>query len=159
MGSVLSKEFHLRTITGRRYNFCGPNTRLSRRMTPNGTVRDGSEPINRIDEISMRHDIAYRNADEGRGTRLQADADMLRELDELDDEDLLAMKGWLNVLCNLLSIFCIACANCFSRPPIFTNDVELIQLKAYRFYRCRCRDVTLTSVVHRFVFFVSNNST
>ena len=36
----------------------------------------------------MRHDIAYRDADEGRGTRLEADAAMLRELNDLDDADL-----------------------------------------------------------------------
>jgi hypothetical protein len=88
MGSLPSREIHLRTLTGRRYNYCGPNTRLQRRMTLNGTIRDGSEPINRIDEISMRHDLAYKDADEGRGTRLEADEAMLRELEQLDDADL-----------------------------------------------------------------------
>jgi hypothetical protein len=88
MGSLPSREIHLRTLTGRRYNYCGPNTRLHRRMTLNGTIRDGSEPINRIDEISMRHDLAYKEADEGRGTRLEADEAMLRELEQLDDADL-----------------------------------------------------------------------
>jgi hypothetical protein len=56
-------------------------------MTLNGTKRDGSEPINRIDEMSMRHDHAYKEADEGRGTRLEADEAMLRELEQLDDAD------------------------------------------------------------------------
>lgn len=88
MGSLITRECHLRTPGCRRYNFCGPNTRLDRRMTPNGTVRDWSQPINRVDAICMRHDIAYKNADEGQGTRLQADEDMLRELEELDDSDL-----------------------------------------------------------------------
>ena len=36
----------------------------------------------------MRHDIAYRNADEGRGTRCEADETMLRELNELNNGDL-----------------------------------------------------------------------
>jgi hypothetical protein len=36
----------------------------------------------------MRHDIAYRNADEGRGTRREADEAMLRELNELANSDL-----------------------------------------------------------------------
>jgi hypothetical protein len=88
MGSLPSREIHLRTLTGRQYNYCGPNTRLQRRMTLNRTIRDGSEPINRIDEISMQHDLAYKEADEGRGTRLEADEVMLRELEELDDADL-----------------------------------------------------------------------
>jgi hypothetical protein len=33
----------------------------------------------------MRHDLAYKEADEGRGTRLEADEAMLRELEQLDD--------------------------------------------------------------------------
>jgi hypothetical protein len=36
----------------------------------------------------MRHDLAYKDADEGRGTRLEADEAMLRELEQLDDADL-----------------------------------------------------------------------
>jgi hypothetical protein len=57
-------------------------------MTLNGTIRDGSEPINRIDETSMRHDLAYKEADEGRGTRLEADEAMLRKLEQIDDDNL-----------------------------------------------------------------------
>ncbi len=45
-------------------------------------------PINRIDEVCMHHDIAYRDADEGRGTRCEADRIMLNELNELDDNEL-----------------------------------------------------------------------
>jgi hypothetical protein len=36
----------------------------------------------------MRHDLAYKDADEGRVTRLEADEAMLRELEQLDDADL-----------------------------------------------------------------------
>ena len=36
----------------------------------------------------MRHDLAYKAADEGRGTRIEADETMLRELEELDNVDL-----------------------------------------------------------------------
>jgi hypothetical protein len=88
MGSLPSREIHLRTLASRRYNYYGPNTRLQRRMTLNGTIRDGSEPINRIDDISMRHDLTYKDADDGCGTRLEADEAMLRELEQLDNADL-----------------------------------------------------------------------
>ena len=73
-------EFHLRSPSFRRYNFCGPNTRLNERLNPDGTPKDWSQPINRVDEICMRHDIAYRNGD-----RCEADETMLRELNELDN--------------------------------------------------------------------------
>jgi hypothetical protein len=36
----------------------------------------------------MRHDLAYKDADEGRETRLEADEAMLRELEQLDDANL-----------------------------------------------------------------------
>jgi hypothetical protein len=36
----------------------------------------------------MRHDLAYKDADEGRGIRLEADEAMLREPEQLDDADL-----------------------------------------------------------------------
>jgi hypothetical protein len=76
-------EFHLRSPSFRRHNFCGPNTRLNERLKPDGTPKDWSKPINRVDEICKRHDIAYRNGD-----RCKADEAMLRELNELDDRDL-----------------------------------------------------------------------
>jgi hypothetical protein len=110
MGSLPSRKIHLRTLTGRRYNYCGPNTRLQRRMTLNRTIRDESEPINRIDEISMRHDLDYKDADEGRGTRLEADEAMLRELEQIDDADLscdeLMAKCFTRCIIGLLYSFC-----------------------------------------------------
>ncbi len=80
-----SNECHLMTPGLRRYNFCGPNTRLNDRLNVDGTPQNWSTPINRIDAICMRHDIAYGNAD---GTRSDADLTMLQELNELKNEDL-----------------------------------------------------------------------
>ena len=85
MGSLLTREWHLRTPSFRRYNFCGPNTRLNRRLNADGTPQKWSQPINKIDEISLRHDIAYSD---GKRPRYEADKAMLHELDELNDEDL-----------------------------------------------------------------------
>jgi hypothetical protein len=77
------RELHLRTISGRRYNFCGPNTDLDDRLNSDGSPKSWSKAINKVDAICMRHDIAY-----GNGNRLQADENMLRELNELDKKDL-----------------------------------------------------------------------
>ena len=71
-------EFHLGN-----YNFCGPNTRLDERLNSDGTPKDWSRPINKIDEICMRHDIGYANK-----RRCEADEIMLRELNELDNREL-----------------------------------------------------------------------
>jgi hypothetical protein len=83
MGSILTREYHLRTLNFRRYNFCGPNTRLNNRLNPDRTPKNWSKPINRVDEICMRHDLGYRN-----GSRRETDETMLRELNELENSDL-----------------------------------------------------------------------
>jgi hypothetical protein len=75
-----SKEYNLRTLSFRRYNFCGPSTRLADRLNPDRTPQEWSKPI---DEICMRHDIGYRN-----GSKREADETMLRELKGLRNRDL-----------------------------------------------------------------------
>ena len=49
-------EFHLRTWKGKKYNYCGPNTRLEER------VARGDEGINRPHQVCKQHDIDYSNA-------------------------------------------------------------------------------------------------
>ena len=50
----------MRTPTGRRYNFCGPDTRLEERLASNDPkYRD---PINVLDGVCKQHDIDYSNA-------------------------------------------------------------------------------------------------
>ena len=91
VSSVISKiptELLLHTLTGNKYNWCGPNTNLSKRLNPDKTPRNFSKPINKVDKICMRHDIAYEEADKGIGTRHDADRAMLNELSELNNKDL-----------------------------------------------------------------------
>ena len=53
-------ELHMRTPTGKKYNYCGPGTKLKQRLASNDPkVRD---PINNLDSICQRHDIAYDKA-------------------------------------------------------------------------------------------------
>ena len=53
-------ELHTRTPTGKKYNCCGPGTKLEERLASNDPkVRD---PINNLDSICQRHDIAYSRA-------------------------------------------------------------------------------------------------
>ena len=49
-------EFHTRTWKGKKYNYCGPNTRLEERLA------HGDEGINRLDQVCKQHDIDYSNA-------------------------------------------------------------------------------------------------
>ena len=79
VSSVISKipvELHLRTLRGKKYSFCGPNTNLNNRLNPDDTPKDWSKPVNKIDEVCLHHDLAYRAADLGKGTRHEADKKM-----------------------------------------------------------------------------------
>ncbi len=69
-GSIIEDEFN--KIVGYRqkypgehhlngYSYLGPGTRLDIRL--NGDIpKQGEEPINDLDVLALRHDIAYRNA-------------------------------------------------------------------------------------------------
>ena len=46
----------MRTWKGKRYNYCGPNTRLD------GRLARGDKGINRLDQVCKQHDIDYNNA-------------------------------------------------------------------------------------------------
>ena len=53
-------ELHMRTPTGKKYNYCGPGTKLEERLASNDPkYRD---PINNLDAICQKHDIDYSNA-------------------------------------------------------------------------------------------------
>ena len=88
VSSVISKipaELHLHTPTGKKYSFCGPNTNLKARLNPDDTPKEWSKPINKVDEVCLKHDLAYRDSDLGKGTRHEADKKMLEEFDNLKD--------------------------------------------------------------------------
>ena len=91
VSSIISKipvELHLRSLKGQKYSFCGPNTNLTERLNPDDTPKEWSKPINKVDQICLRHDIAYRDSDLGKGTRHDADKKMLEELNNLTDLNL-----------------------------------------------------------------------
>ena len=88
VSSVISKipvELHLRTLKGKKYSFCGPNTNLAKRLNTDDTPKEWSKPINKVDAVCLQHDLAYRDSDLGKGTRHEADKKMIEELDNLKD--------------------------------------------------------------------------
>src|SRR5271156_6213445 len=61
-------------------NYSGPGINLQRKLNEDGvTPRKGFEPVNRVDEAAMRHDIKYQQYDDLRHIN-EADKEMLREL-------------------------------------------------------------------------------
>src|SRR6266853_369833 len=81
-GVLFNGELHL---CG--YNFCGPGIRLDKRLDENDVPYEWSKPINKIDEISMMHDLTYRDYDSAKGRQV-ADQIMLDALDNLNDDEL-----------------------------------------------------------------------
>ena len=60
-----------------------PFTELHKRLDENDNPLPEFQPYNQIDRIAMHHDINYRKADEGIGTRKEADKIMLDELNSI----------------------------------------------------------------------------
>lgn len=89
-GSVMNKvinklplELHLPG-----HNFTGPGTKLHQRLKSDGTPKDWSKPINRVDEAAMHHDICYSKHKDTKTRNEVCDADMLKELDGIYDPTL-----------------------------------------------------------------------
>jgi hypothetical protein len=78
INKVLPFEKHL---PGMRY--CGPGTRLDLRLDGNGKPLPGNEPVDRVDEAALKHDIAYSKHEDLRH-RLQADGEMLQDLFDIE---------------------------------------------------------------------------
>ena len=73
-------EIHMRTPTMKKYNYCGPGTKLEERLTSNDPkIRD---PINNLDSICQRHDIAYSKA-KNLKDKHKADDVMLDEISKI----------------------------------------------------------------------------
>ena len=67
------------------YNYCGPGTRLDIRLDENDRPRPGEEPINRVDQTCLPHDISYRDAGDNLSRKHEADRIMLEQLNSIKD--------------------------------------------------------------------------
>jgi len=74
LNTVFPGEKHL---PGMRY--CGPGTSLNLRVDENGKPFPGNEPVDRVDEAALKHDLAYQKYDDLRHRHV-ADKEMLRDL-------------------------------------------------------------------------------
>jgi len=70
------------------HNFTGPGTKLDRRLNPDGTPRDWSKPINRVDEAAYHHDTCYAKNQDLRTRKEVCDREMLRELAQITNPSL-----------------------------------------------------------------------
>ena len=73
-------ELHMRTPKGKKYNYCGPGTKLEERLASNDP--NYREPINKLDAICQQHDIDYSNA-RSLSDKHAADDIMLQRISEI----------------------------------------------------------------------------
>ena len=74
LNTVLPFEKHLPGMC-----YCGPRTKLDLRVDEHGKTFPGNEPVDRVDEAALKHDLEY-NKYEDLGHRHKADRQMLRDL-------------------------------------------------------------------------------
>ena len=64
------------------HSFTGPGTRLDLRLNPDGTPKEWSKPVDRVDSAAYRHDLSYdRYSDTA--SRNVADREMLNALNNI----------------------------------------------------------------------------
>lgn len=74
LNTIIPGEKHLPYM-----NYCGPGTRLDLKLNEDGTPKPGFEPVDRVDQAALKHDIAYSRNTDFRG-RHEADKVMIKEI-------------------------------------------------------------------------------
>src|SRR5438093_6556884 len=74
INTLIPGEKHL---PGMRY--CGPGTRLDLKLNEDGTPKPGCEPVDRVNETALRHDLAYSRHDHLKN-RNKSNGIMIQEL-------------------------------------------------------------------------------
>lgn len=64
------------------HSFTGPGTRLDLRLNPDGTPKEFSKPVDRVDEAAYRHDLAYAQHADTAGRNV-ADKVMINDLNSI----------------------------------------------------------------------------
>ena len=69
------------------HNFTGPGTRLDMRLNPDGSYKDWSKPVDRVDNAAYHHDLAYSKYSDT-AHRNEADRAMIQELKNIENPTL-----------------------------------------------------------------------
>ena len=65
------------------HNCTGPGTKLYKRLNPDGTPKEWSIPINRVDNAAYHHDLCYSKYDDTKTRNEVRDKTMLDELNRI----------------------------------------------------------------------------
>jgi len=70
------------------HNFTGLGAKLDRTLNPDGTPKEWSKPINRVDRAAYCHDICYAKDPDTKTRNEICDREMLKELGQITDPSL-----------------------------------------------------------------------
>ena len=66
------------------HNYTGPFTKLNKKLDSSDKPKQGYEPYNQVDKISMLHDICYRDTPKFKDKNKICDKEMLKNLREMN---------------------------------------------------------------------------
>ena len=81
-------EMHLPYSLTKKYNYLGPFTKLNKRLDKNNDPLPGSEPINGLDSIALKHDLCYTKNKSFKDKNRICDKAMLDDLSKLKTNSL-----------------------------------------------------------------------
>ena len=114
------------------YSYCGPGTKLDKRL------KRGDKPINWVDEVCMKHDIAYSNSSNQNDIK-EADKKMLSELESIESPTLSEKIGKTiaktGIKAKMLLGSGIYCLKCKKHAP--SEKIEEIEFKTQKGQRKR----------------------
>ena len=67
------------------HNFTGPGTKLGRRLNADGTPKEWSKPVNRVDRAAYYHDLCYAKHPDTKTRNKICDREMQKELGQITD--------------------------------------------------------------------------
>jgi len=70
------------------HNFTGPGTRLDKRLNPDLTPKNWSNPINRVDTAAYHHDVCYAKKYNRKTRNEICDKQMIQQLDGINKPSL-----------------------------------------------------------------------
>ena len=75
------------------HNYTGPFTKLNKKLDSNDRPKQGYEPYNQVDKISMLHDICYRDTPKFKDKNKICDKEMLKNLREMKP---IGIREWID---------------------------------------------------------------
>ena len=75
------------------HNYTGPFTKLNKKLDSSDKPKQGYEPYNQVDKISMLHDICYRDTPKFKDKNKICDKEMLKNLREMKP---IGIREWID---------------------------------------------------------------